>query len=504
MTNQMKILTSEQIRIIDAESIKREGIPSLELMKRAATAFYDRFTDSFPDRNISVLLYCGVGNNGGDGLAVARMLHKSGYKVMIYVVEYSPSYSEDCAHNLRRVKAENVPCRKISSDNDLPDPGRHDVVIDAIFGTGLTREVTGIAKQVIDSINACGKPVFSIDMPSGMHADRKTSFAVKATETITFQIPKLALFLPENSAFTGHVSIVPIGLNEDAIAEAESNLYFTADEAIRALLKPLGRFTHKGAEGHALIIGGNLGKIGSVCLASKAALKTGCGLVTAYLPKCGMPVVQSFFPEAMAIEDHHPEHITHIEYDLHPDAIGIGTGMGLLPETVDAMHRFLQNNRSPLVIDADGLNILAQHNDWIALLPPETILTPHPKELSRLIGGWRDDYEKIQKTRLFAREHALIVVVKGAYSLIVDADNIYMNSTGTPALATAGSGDVLTGMITSLLAQGYKPTEAARVGVYLHGLTADLTEETIHPRSFTASDIIDNIGNAYLHLEKKR
>jgi hydroxyethylthiazole kinase-like uncharacterized protein yjeF len=178
--------------------------------------------------------------------------------------------------------------------------------------------------------------------------------------------------------------------------------------------------------------------------------------------------------------------------------------MGLLPETVDAMHRFLQNNRSPLVIDADGLNILAQHNDWIALLPPETILTPHPKELSRLIGGWRDDYEKIQKTRLFAREHALIVVVKGAYSLIVDADNIYMNSTGTPALATAGSGDVLTGMITSLLAQGYKPTEAARVGVYLHGLTADLTEETIHPRSFTASDIIENIGNAYLHLEKKR
>jgi len=500
----MKILTSEQIRVVDAETIKREGIPSLTLMKQAAAAFYNRFTEKYPRKENGVIIFSGVGNNGGDGLVVARLLNNSGYNVMIYLVEYSDKYSEDCAHNLRRVKAENVPYKKIITDRDIPDLIQYDVVIDAIFGTGLSREVTGVAKKVIDSINECGKPVYSIDMPSGMFSDRKTSFAVRATETVTFQIPKLSLFLPENKDFSGNVSIVPIGLSEEAIAEAESSIFFTEYEEIRALLKPPGRFAHKGTEGHALIIGGSLGKIGSVCLASKAALKTGCGLVTAYLPKCGMPVIQSFLPEAMAVEDNHPEHISHIGYDLLPEAVGIGIGMGQQAETEDAFHHFLRNNKAPLVIDADGLNLLAKNRNWLESLPLKTILTPHPKELSRLIGEWRDDYDKINKTRLFAQKYDLVVVVKGAYSLIIDADNIYMNSTGTPALATAGSGDVLTGMITSLLAQGYNPTEAARVGVYLHGLTADLTEETIHPRSFTAGDIIDNIGNAYLNLEKKR
>jgi len=498
----MKILTSEQIRRIDAETIKREGIPSLELMKRAATAFYNRFTERFPDRSIPVLIFSGVGNNGGDGLVIARLLHKSGYGVKVCVVEYSDQYTEDCAHNLRRVKAENIAYTKIKAEKDIPDMNGYEVVIDGIFGTGLSREVNGIAAQVIGRINECNKPVISIDVPSGLFLDRKTSFAVQATETITFQIPKLALYLPENKDFTGDVRIVDIGLNSRAIAEAQSDMYFTETGEIAALLKPLEKFAHKGTEGHALLIGGSLGKTGSVCLASRAALRTGCGLVTAYLPKCGMPVIQSSLPEAMAIEDEHPEHITDIRYSLHPDAVGIGIGMGQHPETQDALHRFLLKNRTPLVIDADGLNILAQHREWVSLLPPKTILTPHPRELSRLIGEWDDDYEKIQKTRLFAREYDLVVVIKGAYSLIIDVERVYLNSTGTPALATAGSGDVLTGMIASLLAQGYTPLNAARVGVCLHGLTANLTREQIHPRSFIAGDIINHIGNAYRKLEK--
>jgi len=498
----MKILTSEQIRRIDAETIKREGIPSLELMKRAGTAFYNRFTERYPDKNISVLIFSGVGNNGGDGLMVARLLHKSGYSVKVCVVEYSDHYTEDCAHNLRRVKAENIACCKIKAEKDIPDMERYDVIIDGIFGTGLSREVQGIAAQVIRRINESRKPVISIDVPSGLFLDRKTSFAVQATETITFQIPKLALYLPENKDFTSDVWIVDIGLDRKAIDEEESDMYFTEMGEIASLLKPLEKFAHKGTEGHALIIGGSLGKTGSVCLASRAALKTGCGLVTAYLPQCGVPVIQSYFPEAMAIEDQHREHISNIQYSLKPDAIGIGIGMGLHPETQEALHRFLQENHTPLVIDADGLNIMAQHKEWVALLPPKTILTPHPRELSRLIGEWSDDYDKIQKTWLFTKENDLVVVIKGAYSLIIDAESLYINSTGTPALATAGSGDVLTGMITSLLAQGYKPMDATRVGVFLHGLTADLTKESIHPRSFIASDIIENIGNAYRKLEK--
>lgn len=500
----MKILTSEQIRKIDTETIAREGIPSLELMRRAATAFYQLFTGKYTDRNTSVIIFAGVGNNGGDALVVARLLHQSGYPVKACMVEFIDRYTEDCAHNVRQIKAENISYKKIVGEEDIPDLTPFDVVIDGIFGTGLSRNVSGIAADVITRINESGKEVISIDVPSGLFPDRKTEFAVKATETVTFQIPKLALYLPGNAEFTGNVRIVDIGLNEEAIAEAETHIYMTKEREIRTILKPLSKFAHKGTQGHALIIGGSLGKCGSVSLASKAALKTGCGLVTAYLPKCGVATIQSYFPEAMALEDKGAERITSIDYDLRPDAIGIGMGMGLHEETAQAMYYFLRKNNTPLVVDADGLNILARHHDWLSFLPAGTILTPHPKELQRLIGEWRDDYEKIEKTSLFARKYKVIMVVKGAYSLIIGGEEIHVNSSGTPALATAGSGDVLTGMITSLLAQGYRPVEAARVGIFLHGMTADLTGDCIHPRSFVASDIIENIGNAYRCLEKKR
>lgn len=500
----MKILTSEQIRNVDAETIKRESISSLELMMRASTAFYHWFIDKYSSKNTSVLIFSGVGNNGGDGLVIARLLHKSGYNVKVCVVEYSGRYTEDCAHNIRRVKAENISFSKITNENQIPDIRKYDVVIDAIFGTGLSRDISGIAETVIKRINESGKTVLSIDVPSGLFMEKETVFAVKATETVTFQIPKLALFLPENHIYTGSVTIINIGLNEQAISETESNIYYTEKHEIRKLLKPLTRFAHKGTEGHALIVGGSLGKIGSVCLSSKGALKTGCGLVTAYLPKCGVPVIQMSFPEAMSIEDKGDKYITSINFDMKPDAIGLGMGMGQHKDTQSALYDFLNINKTPLVIDADGLNMLAKHKEWLSLINPKTILTPHPGELSRLIGEWKDDHDKIQKTLMFAQKYDLIIVVKGAYSLIIDSENIYMNSTGTPALATAGSGDVLTGMITSLLAQGYKPIDAARVGVYLHGMTSDLTIQTIHPRSFVASDIIENIGNAFIDLEKSR
>lgn len=499
----MKILTSDQIRKIDAETILREGIPSLELMKRAATAFYHFFTERYPNKNISVAIFAGVGNNGGDALVVARLLHKAGYPVKAYMVEFSHRYTEDCAHNVRRMKAENISYKKIVGKEDIPDLSPFDVVIDGIFGTGLSREVDGIAADMIMRINQSEKEVISIDVPSGLFPDRKTEFAVKATVTVTFQIPKLALYLPGNGNFAGNVQIVPIGLNDGVIVEAETHIYLTEDKEIRRMLRPLSQFAHKGTQGHALIIGGSLGKCGSVSLASKAALKTGCGLVTAYLPKGGITTIQANFPEAMALEDKGAEHISSIDYDLKPDAIGIGMGMGLHQDTEQAVYAFLLKNGSPLVVDADALNILSRHPDWLTLLPKETILTPHPKELQRLIGDWGDDYEKIEKTKVFAKKYNLIVVVKGAYSLIIDGEKIYVNSSGTPALATAGSGDVLTGMITSLLAQGYPSVDAARVGVFLHGLTADITGERIHPRSFVASDIIENIGNVYFSLEKK-
>ncbi|NLX66008.1 MAG: NAD(P)H-hydrate dehydratase [Bacteroidales bacterium] len=499
----MKILTSEQIRKIDGETMSREGISSLGLMKRAAAAFYNFFIERYSNKNRVVVIFAGVGNNGGDALVVARLLHNSGYPVRVYMVEFSNRYTEECAHNIRRVKAENISYKKIVHKRDIPDFEPFDLVIDGIFGTGLTREVSGIAAEVIHRINKSEKEVISIDVPSGLFTDRKTKLAVKATETVTFQIPKLSLYLPENAPFIGKVHIVNIGLHETAIAEAETHIYMTEAKDIKKMLKPLSKFAHKGTQGHALIIGGSLGKCGSLFLASKAALKTGCGLVTAYLPQCGVAAMQSYFPEAMAMGDRGADHITSIDYSLTPDAVGIGMGMGQHEETAQALYRFLRKNVAPLVVDADGLNILSLHPEWFTLLSEGTILTPHPKELQRLIGEWRDDYDKIEKTKLFAQKYGVIVVIKGAYTLIMDGKEIYLNSSGTPALATAGSGDVLTGMIGSLLAQGYPPLEAAKIGVFLHGMSADITEDTVHPRSFVASDIIENIGNAYRIIEKK-
>ncbi len=506
----MKILTGEQIRTIESETIVRDEISSLDLMERAATVFSHWFMHKkcFP-KSTSVLVLAGVGNNGGDALVVARLLHREGYPVTVYVVEYSPTYSEECSHNLRLLKEVEIPCTTIASRENLPSQDvyeKYNLIIDGIFGTGINREVSGVARDAINWINESGKKVISIDVPSGLFLDRPTDFAVKAFETVTFQTPKLALYLPDNHDYCGKVSIAHIGLSEEAIAEMETDFYYTDLIEVQNLIKPLSRFAHKGQLGHALIIGGSLGMTGSVCLASKAALKTGCGLVTAYLPKCGVPVIQGNFPEAMAIGDRHEEHITAIEYNITPDAIGIGVGMGQHDDTRRALYDFLKKNSEqeksiPLVVDADGLNILSNHSEWLSLLPPGTILTPHPKELSRLIGEWGDDFEKIQKTREFARQYEVTVVIKGAFSLIIDAATIHVNSSGTPALATAGSGDVLTGMITSLQAQGYSPRDAAILGVYLHGLTANLTRERVHERSFIASDIIDNIGNAYAHLE---
>ncbi len=499
----MKILTPEQIRKIDGETIRNEGISSLALMKRAATAFSDFFVSRCPEKEREILLFAGTGNNGGDALVVARLLHQSGYRVKVCMVEQG-RYSEDCAHNLRRAKGEHISCSVVASEQDLPDLESFDLIVDGIFGTGLSREVEGVAAKVIEAINLSGRPVYSIDLPSGLFLDRKTTLAVRATVTVTFQIPKLALYLPDNSDYAGEVQIVDIGLDTGAIAAAESNMRFTEKETIASLLRPLKRFAHKGTQGHALIVGGSHGKCGSVCLAAKAALRSGCGLVTAFLPGCGTSVIQAAVPEAMALQDPHPEHITQIAYDFHPEAIGIGPGMGRHRDTERAFGAFLTRYHGPLVIDADGLNFLSGHPEWLPLLAPGTILTPHPGELGRLIGSWRDDYEKIDKVRAFAKKHAVVVVVKGAYSLIVDESHLHVNSSGTPALATAGSGDVLTGMITSLLAQGYPPTDAARVGVYLHGLTADMTQKTIHPLSFMAGDIIAHIGAAYHSFEKKR
>jgi ADP-dependent NAD(P)H-hydrate dehydratase len=265
--------------------------------------------------------------------------------------------------------------------------------------------------------------------------------------------------------------------------------------------KPIDKYAHKGMQGHAFLIGGSYGKIGAMCLASKAALKTGCGLVTAFVPFCGYEIVQIAIPEVMVVTDEHEKYLSDISFELQADAIGIGPGMGQKMATQKAFHDFLSNISLPLVIDADALNILSHNPSWVALLSPRTVLTPHPKELERLIGKWYTEEEKFGKAVVFSLVNQVVIVMKGAPTFIIDGENIYENTTGNAALATAGSGDVLTGMITSLLAQSYKAIDAAIIGVYLHGLTADIALPVTGYQSFIASSIIENIGKAYLSLE---
>lgn len=266
--------------------------------------------------------------------------------------------------------------------------------------------------------------------------------------------------------------------------------------------RPINPHTHKGIQGHALLIGGSYGKIGAMVLSSKACLKTGCGLVTVFIPQCGYEILQIANPEVMVLTDIQEKTISEIEFDFVPHAIGIGPGIGQELETQNALHEFLTNDKTPLVIDADALNILSKNAAWISLLPNKTILTPHPKELERLIGKWNSVAEKFEKTIVFSKFYHLIIVMKGAPTFIIDGETIYENTTGNAALATAGTGDVLTGMITSLLAQSYEPINAAVLGVYLHGLTADIALPETGHQSFIASDVIASIGKAFLSLEE--
>lgn len=281
------------------------------------------------------------------------------------------------------------------------------------------------------------------------------------------------------------------------------SILITQDEILKHY-KPINPYTHKGIQGHVLIIGGSYGKIGSICLSSKAALKAGCGLVTAFTPECGYDIVQISTPEIMVLTDVKPKFISKIAFNFVPQAIGIGPGLGQELETQKAFHEFLKSNTVPLVIDADALNILSQNKDWITMLPSKTILTPHPKELERLIGKWNSETEKMEKIIAFSEKYQAIIVMKGAPTYIIDGTSIYKNTTGNAALATAGSGDVLTGIITSLLAQSYKPIEASIIGVYIHGLTADLALPETGYQSFIASDIIAYLGNAFLSLDHKK
>lgn len=494
----MKIFDALQTREADKTTIIKQGITSLDLMERAAREAFLWIRHRFADKETIFHVFCGRGNNGGDGLVIARLLHNDGYITLTNIVGVEENQSDDFSASYKKALKEG---RQFNEGKEISSFGKGKaVVIDALFGIGLNRELDDEYLAVIESINKSGAYVVSVDIPSGMFIDRVTINAVRSDVVLTFQYPKLCLFLQSNYQYIKKVIILPIGLDKEYLSLTSSHYHFIDEDEAFIRYRPVPYFAHKGTQGHVVVIGGSYGKMGAVILTSKAALKSGCGLVTAYVPECGYTVLQTAFPEAMVVTNGE-KHIHEISFAVEPKAIAIGMGIGLEPETQQALYRLLRTAKIPMVIDADTLNILSQNKEWLRLLPENSILTPHPKELERLIGEWQDDFEKLTKMKAFSKDYKIILVAKDARTFTVYGEDVYINSTGNSALATGGSGDVLAGIISGLLAQGYNPVDAAVFGVYLHGLTADIAVTVTGRHAFTASDIIDYIGKAYLKIE---
>ncbi|MCY2686674.1 NAD(P)H-hydrate dehydratase [Salinimicrobium sp. TH3] len=500
----MKILTAKQIKKADKLTIEKQGISSTELMERAASLVFEEIHRRLEGAPIPVKIFCGIGNNGGDGLVVGRQLIEAGYDVTIYIVNYSDQRSQDFLLNYDRVKnhSKEWPIL-LKSEEDFPEIKYGDFVVDAIFGVGLNRPLPDWVASLVRHINGSGAFVLAIDMPSGLMADAAVEdeeSIIRASYTITFQVPKMAFYMPSTAPFVGDLQILDIGLDTDFLQNAPAAAQLISKPEAKALYTPRKRFSHKGTYGHALIIGGSYGKIGSVCLSATAAMRAGAGLVTIFAPKCGYEILQTSLPEAMVLTDSHSEILTNLKFDLEPDVIGFGIGVGTNEETVKAFEQLLKNYRKPMVIDADGLNILSKNNNLLDHLPEGSLLTPHPKELERLIGSWKDDFEKLEKVKSFATKYKVVVVIKGTFTFTVAPNDFFINTTGNPGMATAGSGDVLTGILTALIGQGYEPLRAAVLGVYLHGKSGDLAAEKLSYEGVIAGDIAKNTGAAIFDL----
>lgn len=482
--------------------MEHEPIASIDLMERAAHAFVRHYTGSHSPQK-PVHIFCGPGNNGGDGLAIGRLLHQAGYTAHIYVVRFTDQFSADFRENRKRLDKLALPVHDISSEGDLP-PSVHGVLIDALFGSGLNKKLSGLPEAVVNWMNALGGEVVSVDIPSGLFADRIPEGAVvRASQVYTFQLPKLIFLLPCSAPYIGEWTVLDIGLSRAGLRQADTPYYYTNLCNARQDYQPRGRFTHKGSFGHALLIAGSKGKAGAAVLAARGALRSGAGLLTVHVPQAVLPVVQGAVPEAMCSMDSDEALATELPGLEAFSAIGAGPGIGTSEATGAMLLSLLRHTDRALVLDADALNLLAAHPDWLGELSPGTVLTPHPGEFRRLAGPWRDDLERLDKQREFSAKHHVVLALKDAHTSISAPDgNVYFNATGNNGMATAGSGDTLTGIITGLMAQGYDALPATRLGVYLHGLAGDLALETEHPNSLIASDLSRYLGKAFHHLDQ--
>ncbi len=499
----MKIFTAAQIRACDAYTIHASAINSTDLMERAASKCVEWITGHYNKEALFVVL-CGPGNNGGDGLAITRMLHRMGYGVKAFLLEFSKQLSPDCSYNLQRLQ--NIDSSLINivpPDTFITDIPEHIIIIDAILGTGLSRPAEGWVASFIRQIDQLPNPKIAIDVPSGLPVDtiaEKDAAIVRAQHTLSFQFYKRSFLHPETGRYAGEVHLLDIGLDETFISATHSN-YQTVDPAVaKSLFRPRETFTHKGTFGTVLIVGGSFGLMGAISLTARAAYRAGAGRVRGLIPGAGYDIFQALAPEAMCFTSGE-KYIKEITEWESADAIGIGPGLGTEKKTQEAFTDFLDACTAPIVIDADALNILGEKEELLHKIPAGSILTPHPKEFERVFGHTASSMLRLEHARTQAMKYNITIVLKDRYTAIVTPEGeCWYNINGNPGLATGGSGDVLTGLITGLLAQKYEPHHAAMLGVYLHGLAADIALADQSMESLIASDILTHVGAAFKNL----
>jgi NAD(P)H-hydrate epimerase len=498
----MKILNSAQIKEWDKYTITNEPITSIKLMERAAVACVKWLVQNDYDGS-HFTIFCGKGNNGGDGLAIARLLSKNN-SVTVYILETGIPGTDDFQQNLTKLKKKpTADIRYIQTEENFHEFAFGEIIIDALFGSGLNRPVEGLAQQLIDHINSSGCEIISIDMPSGLYADEssKGNTIILAAHTLSFQCYKLAFLLADNAKVVGNVHILDIGLHPQFYNDLFTTYEIIDAEIIKAIYKPRNRFTHKGHYGHAALIAGSTGMMGAAVLAAKGCLRSGVGKLTCYTPKTGYEIMQESVPEAMCSISGFKDYIEIAEGLARFTSVGIGPGLGLYESHHQLLQSVVAQFKKPMVLDADALTLIAENKDILNQLPPYSIITPHPKEFERLFGKANHDFETLQLVQQKAKEYKLIIVLKGHHSFIATPGGKgFFNSTGNAGMATGGSGDVLTGILTSLLAQGYAEVEAAILGIYLHGSAGDVAAAKYSQEAMIAGDIAGCLGEAFKQI----
>jgi len=500
----MKLFSAEQIRKWDQYTIQHEPVDSLELMERAASKCSEWILTKITGQS-RFLVLCGPGNNGGDGLAIARLLIQKQYPVQVYILSPSATHSRDFLTNLERLQALTNQIELLEDESGFPQIHRSDVVIDALYGYGLNRPLEDLSRSLVESINQSEAKVISIDMPSGLFADKSSAgnAIVKADFTLSFQIKKLAFLVPENADYIGDVQIMDIGLHPRYQEDTASDFEIIEEESIRAFLPERNAFSHKGNYGNALLIGGSYGMMGAIVLSSRACMRSGVGKLTAYIPACGYSILQTAVPEAMCITDAGEHSLIALSVRDSFDVYAAGPGMGQHENGGEVLKVLFQKRPERLIIDADALNLLSRHQDLYTGIPPGSILTPHPKEFERLFGNSVNDFDRLKKSLVWAKQLQCYIVLKGHYSFIATPSGKgYFNPTGNPGMATAGSGDVLTGILLGLYAQNSNPEQVVLSGVYLHGKAGDMASESMSEISLTAGDIIDFLPDAVKSLKQ--